>query len=268
MSPVSTSSRLEWSRQLATVLATSGYIAEPTLNALLAEAAEQDVPLASIVISRGAAPPSVVVNALSQLARLPAIDLDAQPPSAEALSILPPLLAREHQAVAVRVAGRQVVVAFGEPPEPAEVRAMGDLLNYELLPVLGDPVVIERVLNASDNPLPPVPPAPGAMPPPPPPGHMAAPPAPPTQPPPAAAPAPPVGIPLEPPTTELPLHVDDLLRYAVSIGASDLHLTANMPPSVRLHGALRPMEDVEPIDNVSLREMIYGILPQVQRERF
>jgi twitching motility protein PilT len=66
----------------------------------------------------------------------------------------------------------------------------------------------------------------------------------------------------------IPLHVDDLLRYAVSIGASDLHLTANMPPSVRLHGALRPMEDVEPLDNTTLREMVYGILPQSQRERF
>jgi twitching motility protein PilT len=66
----------------------------------------------------------------------------------------------------------------------------------------------------------------------------------------------------------VPLHVDDLLRYAVSIGASDLHLTANMPPSVRLHGALRPMDDVEPLDNTTLREMIYGVLPQSQRERF
>ena len=66
----------------------------------------------------------------------------------------------------------------------------------------------------------------------------------------------------------LPLHVDDLLRYAVSIGASDLHLTVNMPPTVRLHGALRPMEDVGRIDNNQLRDMIFGILPQTHRERF
>ncbi|MGH9092355.1 MAG: type IV pilus twitching motility protein PilT, partial [Acidimicrobiales bacterium] len=67
---------------------------------------------------------------------------------------------------------------------------------------------------------------------------------------------------------ELRLHVDDLLRYAVSIGASDLHLTTNMPPTVRLHGALRPMEDVERLDHETLRDMVYGILPQTQRERF
>ena len=66
----------------------------------------------------------------------------------------------------------------------------------------------------------------------------------------------------------MPLHIDDLLRYAVSIGASDLHLTSNMPPTVRLHGALRPMEDVGRLDTQTLREMIFGILPQTQRERF
>ena len=68
--------------------------------------------------------------------------------------------------------------------------------------------------------------------------------------------------------SQLRLHVDELLRYAVSVGASDLHLTTNMPPTVRLHGALRPMEDVEPFDNNTLRDMIFGILPQSLRERF
>jgi twitching motility protein PilT len=66
----------------------------------------------------------------------------------------------------------------------------------------------------------------------------------------------------------LPLHVDDLLRYAVRIGASDVHLTASMPPTFRLHGALRPMEDVGTIDNETLRNLIYGVLTQSQREQF
>jgi twitching motility protein PilT len=66
----------------------------------------------------------------------------------------------------------------------------------------------------------------------------------------------------------LPLHVDDLLRYAVRLGASDLHLTASMPPTLRLHGALRPMEEVGRIDNETLRNLVYGILTQSQREQF
>ncbi|MGH9108496.1 MAG: type IV pilus twitching motility protein PilT, partial [Acidimicrobiales bacterium] len=67
---------------------------------------------------------------------------------------------------------------------------------------------------------------------------------------------------------ELPLHLDDLLRYAVRVGASDLHLTANMPPTVRLHGALRPLDGVPPLDPNTVREMIFGVLPQIQREQF
>ena len=66
----------------------------------------------------------------------------------------------------------------------------------------------------------------------------------------------------------LPLHVDDLLRYAVRLGASDLHLTASMPPTLRLHGALRPMEEVGRIDNETLRNLVYGILTQSHREQF
>jgi twitching motility protein PilT len=66
----------------------------------------------------------------------------------------------------------------------------------------------------------------------------------------------------------LPLHVDDLLRYAVRMGASDLHLTASMPPTYRLHGALRPMDEVGKLDNETLRNLVYGILTQTQREQF
>jgi twitching motility protein PilT len=64
------------------------------------------------------------------------------------------------------------------------------------------------------------------------------------------------------------LHIDDLLRYVVNVGASDLHLSSNLAPTVRLHGALRPMEDVEPLDAETLQEMIFGVLPQNVRERF
>jgi twitching motility protein PilT len=114
-------------------------------------------------------------------------------------------------------------------------------------------------------------------------GGTASPPAPPPPGPPPPAPSPlsaparqgpspaPPGVPPSPPPANgapMPLHVDDLLRFAVRIGASDLHLTASMPPTVRLHGALRPMEEVGPIDNETLRNLVYGILTQSQREQF
>ena len=66
----------------------------------------------------------------------------------------------------------------------------------------------------------------------------------------------------------LPLHVDDLLRYAVSVGASDLHLAAGMPGVIRLHGALRRIEGCPLLENEMIRDMVFGILPASQRERF
>ncbi len=65
-----------------------------------------------------------------------------------------------------------------------------------------------------------------------------------------------------------PLHVDDLLRYAVSVGASDLHLTAHMPALIRLNGAVRPIEGSPVLEHEDIREMIFGILSQARREKF
>jgi twitching motility protein PilT len=264
MSPTA-AARAEWSRRLARALISGGYVQENVLTPLLTEATDAGMPLGTMLISRGVTQPPVVVNTLAQLARLPAIDLSAEPPSTDAIGLLPAQVGMDHGALAVRRAGNQLIVAFGEPPEVSDVRSLGDLIGYELVPALGDPVAIHHYLSASS------PNGDGAT---------------------AVMPVPPPDVPQAPQeassptasqgreagpqsvagraqtTTDETLHVDDLLRYAVSIGASDLHLTANMPPTVRLHGALRPMEDVSRLDNTGLRDMIFGILPQTQRERF
>ena len=265
MSPQSTANRADLSRRLARALVASGYAEEEAIAPHLAEAGGTDMPLGTVLIARGALPATVVVNTLSQLTRLPAIDLFADPPTAEAIRMLPTGLSGDHKAVPIRMVDQRLLVAFAEPPELADVRALGELVGHELLPVLADPIVIEQILRAHGA-------EPGGGPP-------AAPP--PTPEGVAPAPAPASSGPV--PATEhrengngatatgeagLSLHVNDLLRYAVSIGASDLHLTAGLAPSVRLHGALRPMDDVPALDPTALRELIFGILPQAQRERF
>ncbi|MCL4445349.1 MAG: PilT/PilU family type 4a pilus ATPase [Actinobacteria bacterium] len=253
MSPQSTATRAEWSRRLARSLTGAGYLEEPVINPLLAEATQTDTPLGKILIARGLAQSPVVVNTLAQLARLPSVDIHAEPPAPETLGLLPIALCQDHHALVLRVVGNQAVVAFAEPPEASDVRSLGELIGHELVPVLGDPVAIDKHLGLDGAGG--VSPQPGATVP-------------------ASAPLPSnlqgngAGAGPAQAAPDIPLHVDDLLRYAVGIGASDLHLTANLPPTVRLHGALRPMEDVDRLDNQTLREMIFGILPQSQRERF
>jgi twitching motility protein PilT len=284
MTSPSAATRTEWSRQLARALVTGGYLTDETVAPVLAQATQSGVSVGALLISRSLVPAAVVVTTMAQLANLPAVDLQSDTPSPEAVGMLSPVLARDHQAVLVRVVGNQAVVAFAEPPDPGGVQLIGEHLGMEVVPVLGDPVAIERLLGVGNGRQPSTAgtaalgsrpimnTAPGTTAPSPMAGG--------TQPTPAAtSAAPPItpdlgagqsGVNGAPQVAdvELRLHVDDLLRYAVSIGASDLHLTTNMPPTVRLHGALRPMEDVERLDHETLRDMIYGILPQTQRERF
>jgi twitching motility protein PilT len=62
--------------------------------------------------------------------------------------------------------------------------------------------------------------------------------------------------------------LDDLLMYAVEHGASDLHLTNMLPPTIRVDGSLRPIDGAPTLNNETIREMVYRVLRQSHRERF
>jgi twitching motility protein PilT len=70
--------------------------------------------------------------------------------------------------------------------------------------------------------------------------------------------------PLAPP----PLHVDDILRRVVELGGSDLHLAAGRHPVIRLRGELAPLTEYPVLDGIRIRELLYAVLTQKQRERF
>jgi twitching motility protein PilT len=64
------------------------------------------------------------------------------------------------------------------------------------------------------------------------------------------------------------LDLDATLRAMVEVGASDLHLTAGAPPTVRISGSLHPLEHFDVLDAESLRRTLYAVLTQKQREKF
>ena len=67
---------------------------------------------------------------------------------------------------------------------------------------------------------------------------------------------------------ESSVDLNELLLQLVDLGGSDLHLTSGIPPSIRLHGELRPLQGYDPMTPVELRKMLYAILTQKQREKF
>jgi twitching motility protein PilT len=59
----------------------------------------------------------------------------------------------------------------------------------------------------------------------------------------------------------------DLLMEVVSRRASDLHLSAGAPPTVRVRGRLSPVDGYPVLSSVDTREIVYSILSGDQRQR-
>ncbi|PWT93732.1 MAG: type IV pili twitching motility protein PilT [Acidobacteria bacterium] len=61
--------------------------------------------------------------------------------------------------------------------------------------------------------------------------------------------------------------IDNLLKYAASMGASDLHLVAGTTPLMRVHGELRPIKTnpISPKDSLAL---VAEILTPAQKDHF
>jgi twitching motility protein PilT len=59
----------------------------------------------------------------------------------------------------------------------------------------------------------------------------------------------------------------DLLKTLVDASGSDLHLTTNTPPQVRIHGHLQPL-DLPPLTPSETKSLAYSVLTDSQKKRF
>jgi twitching motility protein PilT len=268
MSP-STNTRVEWARRLAQSIVSDGYANDADVAPLLEEATAQGSSFPGLLISRDVTSQEVVLGVLSQLTRLPVVNLDHDRPSDQALAAMPVAVGREYGAVGYGLDGDRLTMAFGDPPDDADLRALSALVGFAVVPVLANPLAIEHVLASIPASVPASAPTPsnGSA-------HVTGNGA-------RNGPGPAAygggqgggqGGGLSGPSSEgsgeVALHLDDLLRYAVSVGASDLHITAGLPACIRLHGAIRPIDGCPVLDNETIRDMVFGILPQTLRERF
>lgn len=61
------------------------------------------------------------------------------------------------------------------------------------------------------------------------------------------------------------MEIADLLAFTVKNKASDLHLSAGLPPLIRVNGDIRRI-NVEPLDHKAVHGMIYDIMSDAQRK--
>jgi twitching motility protein PilT len=63
------------------------------------------------------------------------------------------------------------------------------------------------------------------------------------------------------------MDITQLLAFSVKNKASDLHLSAGLPPMIRVHGDVRRL-NVEPLDHKEVYAMVYDIMNDGQRKRY
>ena len=62
--------------------------------------------------------------------------------------------------------------------------------------------------------------------------------------------------------------LSDLLKRMVDSGGSDLHVTTNSPPRIRVNGELKPLDDIPPLGPAETKQLAYSILTDAQKHRF
>ena len=63
------------------------------------------------------------------------------------------------------------------------------------------------------------------------------------------------------------MDITQLLAFAVKNRASDLHLSAGLPPMIRVHGDVRRL-NVEALDHERVHAMVYDVMSDAQRKHF
>jgi twitching motility protein PilT len=258
-------------RPLGQVLLDSGLITPEQMNFAQQEETKTGQSAWKVLLERGILDERDLVKARAEQIGLEFVDTRSLKVPADALALVDHATAERQLLVPVRLQGEVLVVAMAEPTNHLAVdeltRSTGKRISVaaafrqDLLEAL------PHVYGSYDLM------SPGGHPP-----HEAAPAAPAVNGANGASSFGPEDLPMvEAPPVEQPSLVDErnkepnlaeFLLEVVERGASDLHLTGGIPPMIRVHGEIQPIQGYRKLLPQDLQEMIYGILTQKQREIF
>jgi twitching motility protein PilT len=236
------------SRRLGEFLIDRKVLSRDQLEHLLEREISEGVALSKLLLGEGIVAEKDLVAAVAAQVGIPFIDFDHVVVNPALDRLIPSELARRHLAVAVDFEGSDLVVALVDPSDSDAVTDIERATAWTVRPAIGARSELTRVVASmygTDQP------APAS----------------------AADSAVPIDAPAAEPVSidadlHAELHVNDLLERVVDLGGSDLHLTAGIPPSVRVHGDIKPLTEFPVMTASEIRRMIYAILTQKQRERF
>src|SRR3954464_4622499 len=237
------------SRRLGEFLVERKVLSRDHLEQALVVEARDGVPLAKLLISEGLVGERDLVAAVAHQMGIPFHDFEQQPVNPMVDRLRPQDIAQTHLAVAVDIDGTELVVAMEDPSNHELVEHIKGVTGWAVRPVLAVRSDLKalvaamygtgpRVVSAGD----------------------------------AAveidlASADEMRARMEDPV-DVDLHINELLERVVDLGGSDLHLTAGIQPSVRVHGDIKALTEFPEMNGSEIRRMLYGILTQKQREKF
>ncbi len=209
-------------------------LSRDALEAALEASERENMALPVYLASKGLVGTKDLTAALAMSLGIRFIDFRDTPLHQDAPLVIPADVARRYLAVGIDFEGAKLIVAFAEPGDDAAVLAIGQVTGYEIIPAAADRSEIAKAIESIYGPGP------------------------------AIAGAEHVEVVDNP--NEISIHA--LLECVLEMRGSDLHLSAGSRPVVRVNGAMTPLADYPVLNGSQIRQMVYSIITQKQREKF
>jgi twitching motility protein PilT len=253
------------SRRLGEFLVDRKVLSRDALEGLLEREAAEGTSISKLVLEEGLVSEKDLLAAVAHQAGYQFVDFETSTVNPQLDRLVPPLppeLIQRYMAVPVDIDGDKLIVAMLDPSDEDAVAAIAAATGWPIEPAIAVRGELAKVVAAisglPDPSLTPAAPTPGTL---------------------AADGGEDFPITIEEdrgnaafsrqvPEAGTELHINDLLQRVVDLGGSDLHLTVNLHPSVRVHGDIKPLTEFPVMNGSEIRRMIYGILTQKQREKF
>jgi len=227
-------------RRLGEFLVDRHVLSRDALEVALAETRKTGEPLPKILLKYRLVEEKDLTAAIAESLNLRFVDFTETPLHPDAATLVPATIAHRFNAIGVDFEDHKLVVAFAEPDDDEAVSAVGMATGYEVIPAAAGRYELGRAIDAIYGPA-------GV------PGVRTSPDDDPTR----------LGE-----KTDSEIDVNDLLDRVLEQQGSDLHLAAGSHPIVRVHGELVALADFPVLNGSQIRQMVYEILTQKQREKF
>ena len=227
-------------RRFGETLVERHVLSRDDLELAIDESERDKQPLPSVLLRLGLVGSKDLTAALADQMGLRFIDFLETPIHQDAPETLSGDVARHYTAVPVDFEGHKLVVAFAEPADDDALNAIGHATSFEVIPAVADRSELMRAIDMIYGPEGSSPNSKAEY------GS---------------------GVVIDDAGGE-ELHINDLLDLVIQWGGSDLHLTSGSAPVIRVHGELRPVSELPILNGSQIRQMVFSILTQKQREKF